>query len=213
VAVRPLEQGEGESFATLLYYIPWHWMKVALNENLSSPPPLSSLPDFPVCFLLLSVSIGIRAGHPRPVSINQQAPSSFPATHHARIDDAQQQLQQTIDDLQSQIRSQAEQIQGQLAAQRETQERAHMQLQELITGLSMQVMQFTNRATDIGPPGGNNLSRLCRVDFPKFEGEDVQDWIYRCAQFFELDAIAANKKVTIAAIHLTGRAWYGTNRL
>jgi len=70
----------------------------------------------------------------------------------------------------------------------------------------MQVMQLTNRATDIKPSGGHNLSRLSRVDFPKFEGDNVQGWIYKCQQFFELDAIAEGKKVTIAAIHLTGRA-------
>jgi len=68
------------------------------------------------------------------------------------------------------------------------------------------VKQLSNRAPDVGPSGGNSLTRLSRVDFPKFEGDDVQGWIYRSEQFFELDAIAENKKITIAAIHLTGRA-------
>ena len=92
--------------------------------------------------------------------------------------------------------------QGQISAL----ERSHTQLKELITGLSMQVKQLSNRAPDVGPSGGNSLTRLSRVDFPKFEGDDVQGWIYRSEQFFELDAIAENKKITIAAIHLTGRA-------
>ena len=90
-----------------------------------------------------------------------------------QIDDVQQQLQQTIDELQIQIQTQVEQIQGQLAAQKETHERSHSQLKELIMGLSMKVMQLTNQAQDIGSSGGNNLSRLSHVDFPKFEGEDV----------------------------------------
>ena len=67
-------------------------------------------------------------------------------------------------------------------------------------------MQLTNRAADTGTPGGNNLSRLSRIDFPKFEGEDVQGWVYKCEQFFELDVIAEGKRVKIAVIHLTGRA-------
>ena len=90
-----------------------------------------------------------------------------------RIDDVQQQLQQSIDDLQEQINNQSAQINGQLAAQREAQERAHAQLRELITGLSVQVMQMTERARENGTNGGSNLSRLSRIDFPKFEGEDA----------------------------------------
>lgn len=120
-----------------------------------------------------------------------------------RIDDVQQLLQQSIDDLQGQINSQSEQISIQLAAQRDTQEHSSAQLRELITGLSVQLMQLVNRTND---NGGNNLSRLSRVDFPKFEGEDIQGWIYRCEQFFELDSIAENRRVKIASIHLSGRA-------
>lgn len=62
----------------------------------------------------------------------------------------------------------------------EAQEIPHAQLKELITGLSVQVMQLTNQTNDIGATGGNNLSRLSRIDFPKFEGDDVQGWIYKC---------------------------------
>ena len=91
-----------------------------------------------------------------------------------RIDDVQQQLQQSIDELQGQLQSQSEQVQAQMAAHRETHDRALAQLKELITGLSMQVMQLSSRVPEPLHPGGNNLSRLSRVDFPKFEGEDVQ---------------------------------------
>jgi len=67
-------------------------------------------------------------------------------------------------------------------------------------------MQMTNRARDHGTGGGNNLSRLSRIDFSKFEGDDVQGWIYKCEQFFEVDSIMENRKVKIASIHLCGRA-------
>jgi len=57
-----------------------------------------------------------------------------------RIDDVQQQLQQSIDGLQGQINKLSELINNQLAAQREVQERSGAQLRELITGLIVQVM-------------------------------------------------------------------------
>jgi len=55
--------------------------------------------------------------------------------------------------------------------------------------------------------GGTNFSRLSRIDFPKFEGEDVQGWLYKCEQFFELGAIAGIRRVKVASIHLSGRAF------
>ena len=93
-----------------------------------------------------------------------------------------------------------------MAAQREAQERAHAQLRELITGLSVQVMQLSNKKHENLTPGGNNLSTLFRIDFPKFEGEDAQGWFYKCAEFFELDDIMKNRKVKVASIHLSGKA-------
>jgi len=122
------------------------------------------------------------------------------------MDDVQQQLQQSMDKHQAQLNSRIEQIKGQLETHVETQERAIAQLQELITRLIMQVMQMSSRAVDTGNPGGNNFSRLSRIDFPKFEGDDVQGWVYKCEQFFELDAITEGKKVKKAATHMTGRA-------
>jgi len=94
--------------------------------------------------ITIPYQIGIRVDDPWPASgslfdINKQLNTTMP-----RIDDVQQQLQQAIDDLQSQISNQAEQMTEQLAAQREAQERSHGLLRELITGLSVQVLQLTN---------------------------------------------------------------------
>ena len=66
--------------------------------------------------------------------------------------------------------------------------------------------QLSKRTNDNGAPGGNNLSRLSRTNFPKFEGEDVQGWIYKCEHCFEVDAIVKSKRVKIAAKHLARRA-------
>lgn len=44
------------------------------------------------------------------------------------------------------------------------------------------------------------------MDFPRFDGEDVQGWVYRCEQFFEVEGTPGNLKVRVASIQLTGKA-------
>jgi len=104
------------------------------------------------------------------------------------------------------VNKQAESFSEQLAIHKEAQDRSTAQLKELITGLSVQVMQLANWVCDFSNHGGNNMSRLSRIDFPKFEGDDVQGWIYKCEQFFEVDAVLESRKVKIASILLWGRA-------
>ncbi|GKD66637.1 hypothetical protein Tco_1308745 [Tanacetum coccineum] len=36
---------------------------------------------------------------------------------------------------------------------------------------------------------GNQVGRTTRVKFPRFNGDDVRDWVFRCEQFFLLDGI------------------------
>ncbi|GJV00541.1 putative nucleotidyltransferase, ribonuclease H, partial [Tanacetum coccineum] len=52
----------------------------------------------------------------------------------------------------------------------------------------------------------NGYGRLTKLDLPKFSGDDVKGWIYRCNQFFQLDNVAGNQKVKIASIHLHDKA-------
>nr|GEY23607.1 hypothetical protein [Tanacetum cinerariifolium] len=40
----------------------------------------------------------------------------------------------------------------------------------------------------------NGYGRLTKLEFPKFNGNDVKGWIYRCNQFFQLDNVAENQK-------------------
>ncbi|MFS7996550.1 putative nucleotidyltransferase, Ribonuclease H [Helianthus anomalus] len=51
-----------------------------------------------------------------------------------------------------------------------------------------------------------SLQRLGKIDFPKFNGEDVDDWIYRCEHFFAIDETPDNFKVRYATINLEGDA-------
>lgn len=50
------------------------------------------------------------------------------------------------------------------------------------------------------------FGRLSKIDFPKFNGEDVKGWLFRCQQFFRIDNIADQHKVKMASIHLLDRA-------
>lgn len=44
------------------------------------------------------------------------------------------------------------------------------------------------------------------MEFPKFHGEDVLGWVYKCDQLFEVDGTSELPKVKIASIHLDGKA-------
>ncbi|GKD03450.1 hypothetical protein Tco_1178424 [Tanacetum coccineum] len=37
--------------------------------------------------------------------------------------------------------------------------------------------------------GTHSYGRLAKIEFPKFSGDDVKGWIYRCNQFFKIDGI------------------------
>jgi len=88
--------------------------------------------------------------------------------------------------------------------------RVNEQVRELITGLSRQVLQLANNTAISGEASTGNfnhsLSRLARIEFPKFWGEDVPRWTYKCEQFFEVDNIGEDMKVKIASIRLFGKA-------
>ena len=50
-----------------------------------------------------------------------------------------------------------------------------------------------------------------KLTFPKFsEGDDVEDWLQDCNQYFEVFGVIERKKVTVAGMHLEGtaRSWY-----
>lgn len=53
---------------------------------------------------------------------------------------------------------------------------------------------------------------LTKIDFPRFDGNDLKSWLYKCVQFFELDGVVDPDKVKLAAIHLEGKAllWHQT---
>ena len=49
-------------------------------------------------------------------------------------------------------------------------------------------------------------TRQTKVDFPKFNGDDLSGWVYKCQQFFEIDGTPQGSKVKLVDINLEGRA-------
>lgn len=48
--------------------------------------------------------------------------------------------------------------------------------------------------------------KISKVEFPKFDGKKVKDWLYKCNQFFLLDETPQDLRVRLASIHLEGLA-------
>ena len=49
-----------------------------------------------------------------------------------------------------------------------------------------------------------------KLEFPRFAGEQVRNWIQKCETFFHLYGILDSQKMLIAEMHLEGRAnvWF-----
>nr|GEV14308.1 retrovirus-related Pol polyprotein from transposon 297 family [Tanacetum cinerariifolium] len=49
-------------------------------------------------------------------------------------------------------------------------------------------------------------SRLTKVEFPKFSGDDARGWIFKCERFFLIDTIPEDLKVRLLSVHLFDKA-------
>nr|GEY17757.1 hypothetical protein [Tanacetum cinerariifolium] len=54
--------------------------------------------------------------------------------------------------------------------------------------------------------GTNRFSRLGKMEFPKFFGDDVKGWMYRIKQFFTIYNVTKEDKVKIDSIYMYDRA-------
>ncbi|XP_058754567.1 uncharacterized protein LOC131627728 [Vicia villosa] len=67
----------------------------------------------------------------------------------------------------------------------------------------------SGRQRSTGPRNSNNNSyatRISKVEFPRFDGKNVCEWLYKCDQFFLLDGTPQTSMVRLASIHLDGLA-------
>lgn len=56
--------------------------------------------------------------------------------------------------------------------------------------------------------GGREIftSKLAKLEFPKYSGEDPTEWFNRVDQFFEYQGTTEAQKVSLASFHLEGEA-------
>nr|GEV00916.1 hypothetical protein [Tanacetum cinerariifolium] len=68
------------------------------------------------------------------------------------------------------------------------------------------------RRNDKGTSRGTQpqFTKMTKIEFPKFGGDDVRGWLYKCEQFFEIDHGLDPHKVQLASIHLydTASLWH-----
>ncbi|XP_076943402.1 uncharacterized protein LOC143613629 [Bidens hawaiensis] len=62
------------------------------------------------------------------------------------------------------------------------------------------------RNTDADARVNYRQMRVGKVDFPKFNADNVDGWIHRCEHFFIIDETPDNEKLRCAVIHLEGDA-------
>ncbi|GKA42379.1 putative mitochondrial protein [Tanacetum coccineum] len=54
--------------------------------------------------------------------------------------------------------------------------------------------------------GSSRFSRMSKLEFPKFYGDNVQGWMFRVKQFFSLDVVHEEDKIKMVSIHLHDKA-------
>ena len=56
----------------------------------------------------------------------------------------------------------------------------------------------------------NGMTRLAKVDFSRFNGDNVKEWMFKVEEFFGIDNTPVELKVRLAAIHFdqTAAAWH-----
>ncbi|GJT37852.1 gypsy/ty3 retroelement polyprotein, partial [Tanacetum coccineum] len=52
----------------------------------------------------------------------------------------------------------------------------------------------------------NQFGRLAKVEFLKFQRDDIKGWAFRCDKFFSIDNTPNEKKVKIISVHLSDKA-------
>ncbi|XP_074282563.1 uncharacterized protein LOC141607104 [Silene latifolia] len=63
-----------------------------------------------------------------------------------------------------------------------------------------------NGGIQINPNPNSNFARFSKIEFPKFWGDDIQGWLYKVEQVFEVDSTSGNIRVKLVSIHLEGKA-------
>lgn len=57
----------------------------------------------------------------------------------------------------------------------------------------------------------NNILKSMRVKVHRFDGTNVEDWVYKISKFFDLHAVPPNTRLSLIAFHLEGPPSPGSN--
>lgn len=59
-------------------------------------------------------------------------------------------------------------------------------------------------------PTYSGMTRMARVDFPRFNGENVKEWLFKVKEFFAIDTTPMEIRVRLASIHFDqmAAAWH-----
>ena len=58
-----------------------------------------------------------------------------------------------------------------------------------------------------------NFRYITKLEFPKFNGDDVDEWLFKVEQIFLLDKTPEQSRITMISLHLEGYALYWHNFL
>ncbi|GKA84660.1 immune-associated nucleotide-binding protein 9 [Tanacetum coccineum] len=72
--------------------------------------------------------------------------------------------------------------------------------------LAADVQRFTGETGTSNRNVNKRITRIAKIKFPKFHGDDPTGWMYRCNQFFKVDDIVPEDKVKLASMHLYDKA-------
>jgi hypothetical protein len=82
-------------------------------------------------------------------------------------------------------------------------EQMHQEMQR------MRSSESTSHGQNNNGRNGNGMAqygRMSKIEFPRFNGDDVKSWLFRCKHFFKIDDVQENMKVELAAMHLSDKA-------
>ncbi|GJT98868.1 gypsy/ty3 retroelement polyprotein [Tanacetum coccineum] len=72
--------------------------------------------------------------------------------------------------------------------------------------LAADVQRLNGETGTSNRPNNTRMSRIAKIEFPKFYGDDPTGWVYRCNQFFKVDDILLEDKVKLASMHVYDKA-------
>ncbi|KAK2967121.1 hypothetical protein RJ640_020529 [Escallonia rubra] len=143
------------------------------------------------------------------------------ADHFSAIDDQLLNMKETMSEIPD-LKLSVEQLRDEMPALRHTLAEMQTMLQQLLSlrdGEESTSRQFKNPRV----PGwshkefsqnntGNPYTKLPKMDFPRFNGDDSYGWVRKAERFFEFNPIEEQIKVNFASIHFDGQAefWFGT---